>query len=67
MFAVPYALARPFLFGLDPEAAHDLTLAAAVRTRDRGMVRVGTFAVAIQAFHLALEFDFLGNAGDDVL
>ena len=23
---LPYALARPFLFGLDPEAAHDLTL-----------------------------------------
>jgi len=28
MFAVPYGLARPFLFGLDPEAAHDLTLDA---------------------------------------
>ncbi|MFN0183155.1 MAG: quinone-dependent dihydroorotate dehydrogenase, partial [Aquabacterium sp.] len=25
---VPYALARPFLFGLDPERAHDLTLDA---------------------------------------
>ncbi len=25
---LPYALARPFLFGLDPEAAHDLTLTA---------------------------------------
>ena len=25
---VPYALARPFLFGLDAEAAHDLTLTA---------------------------------------
>src|SRR5690349_13575215 len=23
---LPYPLARPFLFGLDPEAAHDLTL-----------------------------------------
>lgn len=23
---IPYSLARPFLFGLDPEAAHDLTL-----------------------------------------
>jgi dihydroorotate dehydrogenase len=23
---LPYALARPFLFGLDPEAAHELTL-----------------------------------------
>jgi dihydroorotate dehydrogenase len=26
MALVPYAFARPFLFGLDPEAAHDLTL-----------------------------------------
>jgi len=26
MSLVPYALARPFLFGLDPETAHDLTL-----------------------------------------
>jgi dihydroorotate dehydrogenase len=25
---LPYALARPFLFGLDPETAHDLTMAA---------------------------------------
>jgi len=25
---IPYALTRPFLFGLDPEHAHDLTLAA---------------------------------------
>ncbi len=28
MALVPYGLARPFLFGLDPETAHDLTLAA---------------------------------------
>jgi dihydroorotate dehydrogenase len=28
MSLLPYALARPFLFGLDPEAAHDLTLKA---------------------------------------
>jgi dihydroorotate dehydrogenase len=28
MAFVPYALARPFLFGLDPERAHDLTLDA---------------------------------------
>jgi dihydroorotate dehydrogenase len=35
MSLVPYALARPFLFGLDPEAAHELTmhmLATAQRT-----------------------------------
>jgi dihydroorotate dehydrogenase len=26
MSLIPYALTRPFLFGLDPEAAHDLTM-----------------------------------------
>ncbi len=31
MALVPYALARPFLFGLDPETAHDLTLDAIAR------------------------------------
>ena len=31
MSLVPYALTRPFLFGLDPEQAHDLTLAALAR------------------------------------
>ena len=30
---IPYALARPFLFGMDPEAAHDLTLNAIARTQ----------------------------------
>ncbi len=33
MALVPYALARPFLFGMDPEVAHDLTLAALARTQ----------------------------------
>ena len=28
---LPYALARPFLFGLDPETAHDLTLGSLAR------------------------------------
>jgi len=28
---LPYSLARPFLFGLDPEAAHDLTLSSLAR------------------------------------
>ena len=28
MAIVPFALTRPFLFGLDPERAHDLTLDA---------------------------------------
>ena len=31
MSIVPYALTRPFLFGLDPEAAHELTLNALAR------------------------------------
>ena len=30
---LPYALARPFLFGLDPETAHDLTLQSLARTQ----------------------------------
>ncbi len=31
---IPYALTRPFLFGLDPESAHDLTLGAIARTQN---------------------------------
>jgi dihydroorotate dehydrogenase len=31
MAFVPYGLARPFLFGLDPEAAHDLTIDSLAR------------------------------------
>jgi dihydroorotate dehydrogenase len=31
---LPYGLARPFLFGLDPETAHDLTLDAIARLQD---------------------------------
>ena len=38
MALVPYALARPFLFGLDPEAAHDLTLAALARIQHTPLV-----------------------------
>ncbi|MET0541323.1 MAG: quinone-dependent dihydroorotate dehydrogenase, partial [Variovorax sp.] len=34
MLTLPYGLARPFLFGLDPEAAHDLTLDALARTQN---------------------------------
>ncbi len=30
---LPYALARPFLFGRDPEAAHELTMAGLARTQ----------------------------------
>jgi len=31
---IPYALTRPFLFGLDPEHAHDLTLGAIARLQN---------------------------------
>jgi dihydroorotate dehydrogenase len=31
---LPYSLARPFLFGLEPEAAHDLTLESLARLQD---------------------------------
>ncbi|MBS0316419.1 MAG: quinone-dependent dihydroorotate dehydrogenase [Proteobacteria bacterium] len=33
MSLIPYALARPFLFGLDAEAAHELTLRSLERTQ----------------------------------
>ncbi|MES2424682.1 MAG: quinone-dependent dihydroorotate dehydrogenase [Pseudomonadota bacterium] len=33
MSLLPYALARPFLFGLDPEAAHELTMGLLARTQ----------------------------------
>jgi dihydroorotate dehydrogenase len=31
---IPYALTRPFLFGLDPEAAHDLTMGSIARLQN---------------------------------
>jgi dihydroorotate dehydrogenase len=34
MSLVPYALTRPFLFGLDPETAHDLTLGSIARLQN---------------------------------
>jgi dihydroorotate dehydrogenase len=34
MSLLPYALARPFLFGLDPERAHDLTLDSIARMQN---------------------------------
>jgi dihydroorotate dehydrogenase len=34
MSLLPYALARPFLFGLDPEHAHDLTMDALARLQN---------------------------------
>lgn len=35
---IPYALTRPVLFGLDPEAAHDLTLGALARIQHTPLV-----------------------------
>ena len=34
MSLVPYGLARPFLFGLDPEQAHEITLDGLARTQN---------------------------------
>ncbi|MBU7572640.1 MAG: quinone-dependent dihydroorotate dehydrogenase [Hydrogenophaga sp.] len=34
MSLLPYAVARPFLFGLDPEAAHELTLGSIARLQN---------------------------------
>lgn len=39
MALVPYALARPFLFGLDPETAHDLTIASLSMTQGSALKR----------------------------
>ena len=39
MSLLPYALARPFLFGLDPEAAHDLTLDSLARLQGTPLAR----------------------------
>ncbi|CAA9440187.1 MAG: Dihydroorotate dehydrogenase (quinone), partial [uncultured Ramlibacter sp.] len=36
---LPYSLARPFLFGLDPESAHDLTLHALARLQGTPLAR----------------------------
>jgi len=38
MALVPYALTRPFLFSLDPETAHDLTLGALARVQRTPLV-----------------------------
>jgi dihydroorotate dehydrogenase len=40
MLPVPYALTRPFLFGLDPEQAHDLTLDAIARLQHTPLARL---------------------------
>jgi dihydroorotate dehydrogenase len=38
MALIPYALTRPFLFGLDPEKAHDLTLRALARIQHTPLI-----------------------------
>ena len=38
MALIPYALTRPFLFGLDPEQAHDLTLGTLARIQHTPLV-----------------------------
>ena len=38
MSLVPYALTRRFLFGLDPETAHDLTLGTLARVQHTPLV-----------------------------
>jgi dihydroorotate dehydrogenase len=37
---VPYALARPFLFGLDPERAHDLTMSSLAHLQNTPAMRL---------------------------
>jgi dihydroorotate dehydrogenase len=44
MALVPYGLARPFLFSLDPETAHDLTLAALAASQ--GNLLAGAYRAA---------------------
>ena len=38
MSFLPYGLARPLLFGLDPEAAHDLTLSTLARIQHTPLI-----------------------------
>ncbi len=40
MAFVPYALTRPFLFGLDPEKAHELTLSTLARMQNTPLQRL---------------------------
>ena len=40
MSLVPYGLVRPFLFRMDPEAAHDLTLKAVARTQGTALAKL---------------------------
>ncbi|MCX7257128.1 MAG: quinone-dependent dihydroorotate dehydrogenase [Polaromonas sp.] len=53
MSLLPYALARPFLFSLDPEAAHDLTLASLARTQGTPLTAVYCSAKVSDPIELA--------------
>ena len=47
MSLLPYALARPFLFGLDPETAHELTMASLAGTQ-RTPLSLAYFSAAVK-------------------
>jgi len=53
MSLLPYALARPFLFGLDAEAAHDLTLGTLARLNATPLQRVWRNAFVPDPIELA--------------
>jgi dihydroorotate dehydrogenase len=53
MSLVPYALTRPFLFGLDAERAHDLTLAALERLQNTPAQLAWQQALIEDPLHLA--------------
>ena len=38
--ALGYALTRPFLFGLDPEKAHDLTMHNLARLQNLSLIHI---------------------------
>jgi dihydroorotate dehydrogenase len=50
---LPYALARPFLFGLDPEAAHELTLGTLARLNGTPLQRAWRNAFVPDPIELA--------------
>jgi dihydroorotate dehydrogenase len=53
MALIPYGLARPFLFALDPEAAHDLTIAALAASQGNLLAAAYRTARIDDPLHLA--------------
>jgi dihydroorotate dehydrogenase len=53
MSLLPYALTRPFLFGMDPEAAHELTLATLARLHGTPLQRAWSNAFVPDPIELA--------------